>query len=573
MAPSTGSIVIRLATRLSLCVALACSACGLDAAPWFAFQKPHSGEMVSGVVEVDVGSRPPGRVAEVVISIGTVEMARFTEEPFVGEVDLSSLSDGPITLTAEAVLAEPDETGDPPVPIELPLVVDNEAPTVEILPPHAAFREDGDEISVRLLVGDGNGVTKVGVRAISGDATVGELVVDPEDLSTVTLRWDDLFAEPIEGWNTVRVAASAVDAFGRETTVEEIFDLGTRRMWEANVAGLMLRPPVVASDGTVFVGATKVSPDEGRVVRLNPADGSEMCQAPLGVETVYSLAEAGALIVFGTSRAVRAIRTSDCGLAWTFGDPANAPRSYWGTPAYDANAGRVYAADANGVVYAINATNGNGSVFADTLEEVQSSPVVLADGSVLVGTIGGNLNGYDSAGTALGWSPYAAAGSIFGDPVVALGNVYFGSMDTFLYAFDPVAGSMLSGFGMQPDGFAIRSTPGVAPDGTVLVGTIGGQVHAVGSDGIAAWSVDTGTITRGGVLVNVHDSGAWSAYVGATDGRLYAIDEQGQVIWSGITGAEIQTYGALGNDAFYVPSDNFRLYAYDIRSPDEVDTP
>lgn len=567
--------VIRLSGLLgmSLCVVVACSACGLDAEPWFEFQQPRDGDMVAGVVAIDIGSRPPGRVAEVIVRIGAVEMARLTEEPFVGEVDLSGFSDGPVTLSAEPVLAEQDDQGEPPPPIDVSLLVDNEPPTVQVLPPFAAFREDGDEIPVRLMLDDGNGVTKVGIRAVAGDVEIGEVLVEPDELTTIALRWDDLFAEPVEGWNDVQVIASAVDAYGRETSVQQSFRLGTRRQWSANVAGLMLRPPVVASDGTIFVGSTKVSPDEGRVVRLDPSDGSELCQAPLGVETVYSLAEAGDLIVFGTSRAVRAIRTSDCGSAWTFGDPVNAPRSYWGTPAYDANAGRVYAVDANGVVYSINATNGSGSVFADTLEEVQSSPVVLADGSVMVGTIGGNMHGYDSAGSALPWSPYAAAGSIFGDPLVALDHVYFGSMDTYLYAFDPLAGSMLSGFGMQPDGFAIRSTPGVTPDGTVLVGTIGGDVHAVAANGIEAWSVTTGTISRGGVLVNVHESGAWSAYTAATDGSVFALDEQGQLIWAGSTGAEVQTYGALGNDAFYVPSDNFRLFAYDIRSPDEVDIP
>ncbi len=558
---------------MSLCVVMACSACGIDAEPWFAFQHPRAGDMVSGVVEVDIGSRPPGRVAEVVLRIGDVEMARLTEEPFVGEVDLSGFSDGPITLTAEPVLAESGEESEPETPLDLSLIVDNEPPTVEVLPPFAAFREDGDEIPVRLMLDDGNGVTKVGVRAIAGDVEIGELLVEPDELTTILLSWDDLFAEPVENWTDVQVIASAVDAFGRETSVEQVFRLGTRKLWSANVAGLMLRPPVVASDGTIFVGSTKVSPDEGRVVRLDPSDGSELCQAPLGVETVYSLAEAGDLIVFGTSRAVRAIRTSDCGSAWTFGDPVSSPRSYWGTPAYDASAGRVYAVDANGVVYSINATNGNGSAFADTLEEVQSSPVVLADGGVMVGTIGGNMHGFDSAGSALPWSPYAAAGSIFGDPVVALDHVYFGSMDTYLYAFDPLAGSMLSGFGMQPDGFAIRSTPGVTPDGTVLVGTIGGDVHAVTPNGSESWSLTTGTISRGGVLVNVHASGEWSAYTAATDGSVYGVDEQGAVIWTGAAGAEIQTYGALGNDAFYVPADNFRLFAFDIRSPDEVDTP
>jgi len=556
-----------------LCLAFLGSACGIEAEPWFEFQRPNDGQFVTGIVDVEVGSRPPGRVAEVVLKIGAIEMERLTEAPFVGQLDLTSFSDGPFVLTAEAVLSDEDPAAEAQEPLEMLLVVDNEAPTVQILPPHAAFREDGDEIAVRLLVDDGNGVDKVGVLAIAGGVEVGKLVVEPDELTTIALSWDDLLPGPIAGWNSVRVIATAVDAYGRETSVEQNFELGTRILWSANVAGLMLRPPIVADDGTIFAGPTKVSPDDGRVVRLNPADGAEMCQAPLGEETVYSLAQAGDLIVFGTSRAVRAVRRDDCGIAWTFGDPAGAPRSYWGTPAYDAAAGIVYVADANGLVSAINAANGNGGTLVDLVEEVQSSPVVLADGSVVVGTVGGNMYGFDAAGTPLAWSPYAAAGSIFGDPIAALGNIYFGSMDTFLYAYDPVAGAMEPGFGMSPDGFAIRSTPAVAPDGTVLVGTIGGEVHAVGADGIGLWSFPTAPISRGGVLVNVHESGEWTAYAAAGDGGVYALDEQGEEIWSGATGGEIQTYGALGNGAFYAPCDDFHLYAYDIRSPDEVSAP
>ena len=556
-----------LAPRSLIAIVLL-AACGSDdvIATSLEFARPAADAIASGVIEVEVEAVPAGRFAAVVLSIGEFEIARLDAPPFIVELDTGAYTDGPLTVTAQGVVV----AGELPVETAtLTMLVDNDPPTIELLPPLAAFQEDGAEFGVRLLVTDANGVTKIGARAL-GDATdVGQTIYEPNELLVVSFPWQAVRPGQLSGWEPITIEVLAVDVAGRESRVEATFHLGTRLLWEHNVAGLMLRPPVVADDGTIFVGATKVSPDDGRIVRVDPVTGAQMCELQLATETIYSGVQAGELIVFGTSRAVRAINRDSCALAWTFGDPTGAPRSYWGTPAYATASGLLYAVDANGQIVAINATTGAGSNLANVGEEVQSSPVLTASEDVLVGTLNGNLHAVSALGTALSWSPYASAGSLSGDPVMADGYCYFGSMDSFLYALDPSDGSLRTGFGVVPDGFAIRSTPAVAPDGTALIATIGGSLHAIAASGAAQWAFETGAISRGGASIHVDGvSGEWSAYIGSTNGSVYAVDQHGIMLWEAVTGGDIQTYGALGADAFYTPSDDFRLTAFFIGDPE-----
>lgn len=537
--------------------------CGGGDTPELRFVRPASGVYVEGVVSLEVEASAPEKIVELVLSTGSIELARLSEPPFVFELDTRAIPDGPTTLTAEATFL--DITSVEPASLEV--LIDNQAPSVEILPPHLAFQEDGDTFTVRVLASDGNGITKVAARVVGTGTDTGLIEYAPSEVVVLQFAWEDVVAGPLSDWSQVMVTVQAVDGFGRQSEVERAFDVGTRLMWSANVAGVMLRPPVVADDATVWVGATKVSPDEGRIVRLDPATGAELCERALGLETVYSGVQAGALLVFGTSRAVRAFRRDDCVLAWTFGDPVGAPRSYWGTPAYDSNAQLVYAADAAGRLVAINALTGAGALFADVAEAVQSSPLVTATGEVLIATEAGNLFGFDATGMALPWSPYATAGSIFGDLTAGASGVYFGSMDSYLYGLDPITGSMAPGYGLSPDGFAIRSTPGVAADGTVIVASIAGTLHALGPGGQSAWTYALGPISRGGVRIREEQGGSWSAYIGSTDGAVYAFGAEGQLLWRAQAGAAIQTYGTLGESAFYIPSDDFRLNAYDLQTP------
>jgi len=528
------------------------------------FVEPAPGETIAGTTRVEIAAAPDGWTGEVSLLVGGVEVARLAGDPLVAELDTALFPDGPLELSAAAMAAGGGDTAT----ASLSVRVDNLPPTLAVLPARAAFREDGDQFVVRLLARDDSGIEELGVRVIGDLGEATRTVAAPDELPALSFDWDQVRPGPIADWTEVRVVAQAVDGFGRISEIEQPFALGTRMRWRHNTAGLMVRPPLVADDGTVFVGTTKVSPDEGRIARIDPADGHQLCERPLGLETPYSATQAGDLVVFATSRAIRAIRRDDCSLAWTFGDPVGSPRSYWGTPAFDAATGRVYAASAEGDLVAIDALSGSGSLLAATGDQIQSSPVVGPGGEILVGTLGGRMFGFAADGSPLSWSPYPAAGSLFGDPVVAGNRVYFGSMDTYLYALDPASGAMAAGFGVSPDGFAIRSTPAIAPDGTVLVATVGGNLHAIGGDGTLRWKFATGPISRGGVRVAATASG-WIAYLGSTDGRVYAIDQDGSQRWKADTGAAIQTYGTLGGDAFYTPSDDFHLYAYAIGAAPE----
>ncbi len=538
---------------------------GDDAALSLAFLAPADGTFVTGVTEIRIDAAPSDRIDRVTVRVGANVIARLTEPPYVFDLNPAEFPDGPLTLAAEIVPSDENEIA--PQSVMLTIAIDKLPPTIEILEPRAAFREDGDSFSIQLRAMDVSSVEKVAV-VVRGDGTESrQTVYSPGEQFAVDVPWQDVLPGPVSDWANVDITITAVDAAGREATIETSYSLGTRLLWVHNVAGLMPRPPVVADDGTVWVGGTKISPDEGRILRIDPADGTMICELPLGIETIYSGTQAGDLMVFGTSRAVRAVRRDDCGLAWTFGDPVGDPRSYWGTPAYDAPNDLIYAADADGRLVAIVATTGAGAGTLDFATEIQSSPVVAPNGNVFVGAVSGAMYGTDGTTAALPWSPYATAGSIFGDPIMSGGSLYFGSMDSFFYALDPETGALRPGFGVQPDGFAIRSTPAIAPDGAIVVATIGGELHAIEPDGQPRWDVSIAPVSRGGVTIRADDPGGWTAYIGATDGDVYAVDQDGELQWQASTGAQIQTYGALGDSAFYTPSDDFRLYAYDLVQP------
>jgi len=121
-----------------------------------------------------------------------------------------------------------------------------------------------------------------------------------------------------------------------------------------------------------------------------------------------------------------------------------------------------------------------------------------------------------------------------------------------------------------PTGKGIFSTPVIAADGTIYVGSADRTFYALNADGTERWSLLTGEIIDSSALLD--DKGR--VYFGSGDGHLYARDAA--------TGAEVWTFAAddpsvnsalinwfegnvaIGPDGtLYVPNDNFSVYALD----------
>ncbi|HJQ83654.1 MAG TPA: PQQ-binding-like beta-propeller repeat protein [Candidatus Binatia bacterium] len=105
---------------------------------------------------------------------------------------------------------------------------------------------------------------------------------------------------------------------------------------------------------------------------------------------------------------------------------------------------------------------------------------------------------------------------------------------------------------------AIHSSPAIADDGTIYVGSVDGYLHAVRSDGTQKWRFPTG----GAVWSSPAIANDGTVYVGSTDGNLYAVTPGGGVKWKHPAGSPIYSSPSLGIDGtIYVGSNNGYLHA------------
>jgi outer membrane protein assembly factor BamB len=107
---------------------------------------------------------------------------------------------------------------------------------------------------------------------------------------------------------------------------------------------------------------------------------------------------------------------------------------------------------------------------------------------------------------------------------------------------------------------AVVSSPAVAPDGTVYVGSMNGRLYALDPVARAArWEYDTGAyFVMGSPVVD----GQGSVYVGDSAGVLHAIAANGQLLWSFATQSNIASSPVIGNSGMlYFTSCDSALYA------------
>lgn len=133
------------------------------------------------------------------------------------------------------------------------------------------------------------------------------------------------------------------------------------------------------------------------------------------------------------------------------------------------------------------------------------------------------------------------------------GTVFVGSSDSNLYAIRPT-GTLKWKF---QTGDAVDSTAAVRANGTVLIGSSDGNLYAISSERKLLWkfhgrpaAVCSGLAADGTV------------YFGSKDGNLYALDAGGKLKWKFKTGNWIYEHPAIDRDGVvYVGSNDRKLYA------------
>ena len=153
---------------------------------------------------------------------------------------------------------------------------------------------------------------------------------------------------------------------------------------------------------------------------------------------------------------------------------------------------------------------------------------------------------------------YRTNGLILGSsPAIAEdGTIYIGSWDNHLHAVNP-NGTRKWKFDADSN---IYSSPAIAEDGTIYFGTMspGYEIIAVNSNGTEKWRYGTGYIITSDPAIA--DDG--TIYIGSSDGYLYALYSNGTLRWRFHTNDWIQGPPSIAEDGtIYVGSNDGYLYA------------
>lgn len=150
---------------------------------------------------------------------------------------------------------------------------------------------------------------------------------------------------------------------------------------------------------------------------------------------------------------------------------------------------------------------------------------------------------------------FTTAGYVYSSPAVAPdGTIYVGSGDGKLYAINP-DGTKKWSFATSS---GIQASPAIASDGTVIFGSFNGKIYSLNANGVKKWEYSTSGSIHSSPMIG----GDGTIYVGSYDGKLYALTPDGVKKWSFTTGGEVKSTPAIGTDGtIYVGSYDHKLYA------------
>ncbi len=111
-------------------------------------------------------------------------------------------------------------------------------------------------------------------------------------------------------------------------------------------------------------------------------------------------------------------------------------------------------------------------------------------------------------------------------------------------------------------GGAAFSSPALAPDGTVIIGTRDNSVRAYSPEGVALWAFQAGDWVDATPAVGPDGT----VYAGSWDGYVYAIDRDGTLQWTFETGSAVIASPLLVGDLLVIASLDGFAYGIDSAS-------
>ena len=104
----------------------------------------------------------------------------------------------------------------------------------------------------------------------------------------------------------------------------------------------------------------------------------------------------------------------------------------------------------------------------------------------------------------------------------------------------------------------IRSSSAIGANGTLYFGCGGGNIYAVGTDGVLKWKFPTGASD---ILASPLIDSEGTLYCGASDTYLYALNPDGTLRWKYKTDGNIEASVAIGAERTIYIAVGRTLYA------------
>ncbi len=283
--------------------------------------------------------------------------------------------------------------------------------------------------------------------------------------------------------------------------------------WVTNVTAPIDSSPTLGPDGTIYVGSVN-----GLFYALAPGSGAARWEFNAGsfISSSPALTAEG-LLYFGTGSGRLVALTTAGQERWSFqtGD------TIFSSPAVGRD-GTIYVGSSDGNLYAVGA-DGQEKWRFSTSAALLGSPAIAWDGTIYIGSVDQTLYAVTQEGT-LKWR-YFTNGLIDASPVIgADGTIYFASGDTNFYALNPTGMDEQRVKWRTPIRVSSASTAAVRGDGVIIFGADDGRVRALNpEDGSIRWLYQTGDFIFSSPAI-ANDG---SIYIGSVDGSLYKLAGNG----------------------------------------------
>ena len=293
--------------------------------------------------------------------------------------------------------------------------------------------------------------------------------------------------------------------------------------WEVKTGKGVFGTPVVDRAGTTYVGSA-----DGKVYAIGASGRVRWTFRTGGIVDAGGLLLGNDLVIGSGDGNLYRLRTNGRmkprkRVKWRFKTPL-APAggqlvNWWEGSLSRHPDGDILAGNTGGGAHKI--TPGGKLVYVRrTGNSVRTAPATGRDGATYWGSMDRRIFALNAAG-GVKWST-ATLGFVTASPAVgANGVVYSASFDGKVYALDPASGTPLWTFETRDH---IYGSPALSATGGIVVGSADGALYGLSPSGAEAWRYDTGDPIRSSPVIGVTATGTEIAYVGSSNGKLYAID-------------------------------------------------